>query len=208
MEFKKWLNENELDFDDSLFAQKEKTQKSNVSKILGFSKPLKKIAEGSFATLYQHPNHPDKLIKITSHKEDVDNIVKAQRIGSNNIAKVFDWVKGNKIKTIPKLKSYAIIVEKINGKPMQYSTGHFLQLADMGGGIDFDSAADWLDYQPKNHQAKILNMYNANTPKEHDKLSELFRTLNELEKYRIELSDFDQNIIDAGDRYVIVDLGF
>ena len=29
-----------------------------------------------------------------------------------------------------------------------------------------------------------------------------------MEKYRIELSDLEDNIIDAGGRYVIVDMGF
>jgi len=205
MKFKKWLNENKLDFDDSLFLQKEKTQKSNVSKILGFSKPLKKVAEGSFATLYQHPKDANKLIKITSHQEDVNNVVKAQKLNSNNIVKVFDWVKGEKIKKIPSLRSSAIIVEKISGKPMKYRSDHFLTIALMG---DFDLAADWLDYEPKESQANILEAYNLNTPEEHEKLSELFRTIDKLDKYGIDLMDFEDNIIDAGDRYVIVDLGF
>ena len=33
--------------------------------------------------------------------------------------------------------------------------------------------------------------------------------LDKLEKYyRIELSDFQDNILDSGDRYVVVDMGF
>ncbi len=206
MEFKDWLNENKLDQPwDAPFLQKEKTQKSNVSKILGFSKPLKKVAEGSFATLYQHPKSSNKLIKITSHEEDVDNVVKAQRLNSKNIVKVFDWVKGKKIKKVPELNSSAIIVEKLTGNSMKYRSDHFLELALTG---DFDKAADWLDYEPTEKQAKVLDMYNMNTPEEHEKLSELFRTINELDKYGIDLMDFEDNIIDNGTHYVIVDLGF
>ena len=88
---------------------------------------------------------------------------------------------------------------------MKYRSDHFLELALMG---DFDKAADWLDYEPTEKQAKVLDMYNINTPEEHERLSELFRTINELDKYGIDLMDFEDNIIDNGNHYVIVDLGF
>ena len=63
--------------------------------------------------------------------------------------------------------------------------------------------------EPKKQQIEILEKYNKNNPQEHDKLSSLFHTLHKLEKfYRIDLVDFQDNIMDTGDRYVLVDLGF
>jgi hypothetical protein len=104
------------------------------------------------------------------------------------------------------LKSYAIIVENIIGKHMIYSTGEFFSLSLDG---DFDTAAEWLDYEGKEIQKEIMEKYNKNNMEEHQKLSDLFKTLSKLEKYyKIELSDFQDNIIDDGERYVIVDMGY
>lgn len=88
---------------------------------------------------------------------------------------------------------------------MSYMTGDFFELSLNG---EFELAADWLNSTVHKRQAAVLDRYGKNDDGEHTKLAELFVTLGNLEKYRIELSDFEDNILDAGDRYVIVDMGF
>ena len=211
MFFKDWLNLSEAKTDyDAMFLQRDETQKqvSNFSNTLGFKKPLVKFSQGSLATLYQHPTNKNLLIKITSHKEDINNIVKAQRVDSPNVVKAFPWDKeGTLIKSLPSLNSLAIIVEKVNGTPMVYTNNDFLVLGLNGS---FEKAADWLLGTMLKEQEAILNQYNKNNVDEHYKLISLFKTLSKLSgrEYRVELSDFDQNILDTGDRYVIVDMGF
>lgn len=218
MFFKEWLNLSEAKTDyDAMFSNRDKTQKqiSNVSKLLGFNKPLVKFNQGSLATLYQHPTNKNLLIKITSHKEDIYNIVKAQRVDSQNVVKTFFWDKARKeeIKNLPDLNSLAIIVEKVNGTPMVYTNNDFLALGLNGS---FEKAADWLLGTMLEEQEAILKRYDKlglvkNDVEEHYKLISLFKTLSKLEReYNIELSDFDQNILDTGKggRYVIVDMGF
>jgi hypothetical protein len=200
MEFRTWLENYE-----KAFSQRDKTQKADVGKALGFKSNLIKYSQGSFATLYQHPKHPDRLIKITAHKEDIQNLVRAQRLNSPNIAKVFDWEKGEKVRQMPSLNSLAIMVEKIEGQPMTYTTGDFYELS-LGG--RFELAADWIAYGGNEKQKPVLDRYGLDNDREHEKLAQLLRTLGEMEKYGIELSDLEDNIIDAGGRYVIVDMGF
>jgi hypothetical protein len=210
MFFKDWLNLSEVKY-DNMFSQRDKNQfmlqspKSSVSKKLGFNEPLIKYSQGSLATLYQHPTDKDLLIKITPHKKDVENIIMAQKIESPNVVKAFRWEDSTNVKNLPSLHSIAIIVEKINGTPMVYTNNDFLDLA-LGG--TFEKAADWLLGTMLEKQEEILKRYNKNETNEHYKLAELFKTLNKLKKYRIILSDFDQNILDTADRYVIVDMGF
>jgi hypothetical protein len=207
MFFRNWLKLSEEKFDDEkMFSQRDITQKSNVGKLLGFSKPLVQFSQGSLATLYQHPTNKNLLIKVTSHKEDIDNIVMAQKLNSPNVVKAFPWDKKGKLaKEVPSLNSFAIIVEKIKGVPMIYTTSEFFDLSLNG---EFELAADWLDSTVHKAQEPILDHYNKNNPEEHMKLSGLFRTLSELERYRVELSDIQDNILDTGSRYVIVDMGF
>ena len=201
--FKKWLlKETKVD----MFSQRDITQQSNISALLGFSKPLVKLSQGSIATLYQHPNKNNLLIKVTAHHEDAENIIKAQKLKSNNIVKAFPWKNGEMIKDIPSINSKAIIVEKLLASPMVYTTSDFFDLSLNG---QFELAADWLDYTLHKKQKLILDNYNKNNFEEHRKLSDLFKTLFELEKfYRIELSDFEDNIIDSKNDYIVVDMGF
>ncbi len=207
MFFKDWMFREAKYDDEKMFSQRDKTQKSDVSSLLGFNKPLIKFSQGSFATLYQHPTDKNLLIKITSHKEDIKNIIKSQKIDSPNIVKAFPWDrKGTLIKDLPELNSLAIIVEKIIGTSMVYTTGDFFDLSLNG---EFELAADWLDSTLQKKQKEILDQYSKNNIEEHYKLSSLFRALSKLERfYRIELSDFQDNILEAKDRYVIVDMGF
>lgn len=200
MDFRTWIESYE-----KAFAQRDMTQKADVGKSLGFNAKLIKYSQGSFATLYQHPKHLDRLIKITAHKEDVKNLVRAQRLNSPNIPRLFDWEDGTKIKQLPKLNSLAIMVEKIEGRPMAYTTSDFYELS-LGG--RFELAADWMAHGGNEKQRPVLEKYGLDDDREHDKLAQLFRTLGELEKYRIEMSDVQDNIIDDGMRYVVVDMGF
>jgi hypothetical protein len=203
MFFKEWLLLNSY---DTLFLQRDKTQKSNIGKILGFGKNLVKFSQGSIATLYQHPESPNLLIKVTSHKEDISNIITAQKLKSPNVVRAVPWNSKEMVKNLPSLNSQAIIVEKVMGNPMVYTTSDFFDLSLNG---QFELAADWLNSTVHKVQAKILDRYNKNNIEEHTKLASLFLTLSKLEKfYNIELSDFQDNILDSGDRYVIIDMGF
>jgi hypothetical protein len=191
---------------EALFGQRDITQKSNVGKLLGFINPLVKFSQGSMATLYEHPADARLLIKVTSHEDDVKNLAKAQKINSPNVVKLFPWKNKKLIKELPSLNSYAIIVEKIVGDSMLYTSSEFIELSLNGS---FDLAADWLDGNLHKKQIVVLDRHNKNDIKEHYKLSGLFRSLHKLESfYGIELSDFQDNILDTVDRYVIVDMGY
>lgn len=203
--FKEWVRELEKYSDEGVFSQRDKTQKTDVSKLLGLDKPLKKFSQGSFATLYHHPTDKGKLIKITSHKDDVLNTVTAQKIKSPNIVKVFPWPNGEIIKKLPTINSLSIIVEKIEGSSMVYM-GDF-DILTLGG--NFELATDWLNSGGNKKQKLILDKYGKNTLEEQDKLASLFDALFKIEKfYKIDLADFQDNILDNGSRYVIIDLGF
>lgn len=166
---------------------------------------MKKVFEGSFATLYQHPTNVNLLIKITSHKSDIDNLIKSQRLNSNNIVKIIKWEHGEIVKKLPKLNSYAIIVEKIYGKSMVFDTNSFLALTLNG---NFELAKNWINSGGNDIQQKILNYFNKNTEKEHEKLSDLFETLFNLRRMNIDLVDFSDNILDSENKYIIIDMGF
>ena len=88
---------------------------------------------------------------------------------------------------------------------MAYTTSDFYELS-LGG--RFELAADWMAHGGNEKQRPVLEKYGLDDDREHDKLAQLFRTLGELEKYRIEMSDVQDNIIDDGMRYVVVDMGF
>ena len=186
------------------FGCRSVIDKTNIGKLLGLAKTLKKFASGSFANLYEYPGRDDILIKVTCHRSDVVNAVKAQRIGSNCIVKLTDWEDGKAYKELPSIKSWALLVEKIVGKPMIYSTGDFYTLCYNG---DFDLAKDWCEAGGSDVQKQILKKYSFGEA-ELNRLSKLFEALRSLGRLRIELSDFEDNIMDSGDRYVIVDLGF
>lgn len=205
MFFREWLLLSESSY-EALFLQRDKTQKSNIGDLLGFGKNLVKFSQGSIATLYKHPSDRRILIKVTSHKEDIANLVRAQKLGSPNVPRVFPWPSGEMVKELPSLKSQALLVEKVVGSSMVYTTGDFFDLSLNGR---FELASDWLNSTVHKNQSSILDQYGKNNAEEHFKLASLFSTLHKLEKfYGIELSDFQDNILDAGGRYVIVDMGF
>ena len=216
--FKIWLSLTEKNSEyDKIFDQRDKTKNSNVGKLLGFNTKLNIYSYGSFAVLYDHPTQKDKLIKVTSHESDIKNIVKSQGLNSPNIVKAFPWIDGKMIKQLPTLNSLAIIIEKIIGSSMSYRSSEFYDLSLYG---KFDLAAYLIDgnlpeYLQKKYgkEIKIQNQtliyHDKNNPKEYAKLTDLFNTLSTISSsYRINLSDFEDNIMDTGDRYVIIDMGF
>lgn len=189
---------------ENIFTARERIDKSNIGKLLGYNKPLRKIATGTFSNIFLHPTDQSKLIKVTCHKSDVQNTIRAQRLNSNNIVKLYSWEDGQSAKPLPTIKAWALQVEKIDGPPLKYPTDYFLRLGYMGS---FEKAADWLKAGGSESQNKILQQYKADDT-EKEKLAELFDALQSLSRIGIELSDFDQNIIDNGSRYVIIDLGY
>ena len=205
MFFKEWLLLDSSSY-SALFLQRDRTQSTDIGKLLGFDKALVRFGQGSIATLYKHPSDGGLLIKVTSHKEDVSNLVRAQRLGSPNVVRVIPWKSGELVRDLPSLKSWALIVERVVGGSMPYMTGDFYELSLNG---EFELASDWLNSTVHKRQALVLDRYGLNNAEEHSKLAGLMATLHSLEKfYRIELSDFQDNILDAGGRYVIVDMGF
>ena len=205
MNFKEFIEANAAT-EDEIFGQKDITRKTDISRLLGFNKPLQIYnKQGSFATLYIHPTNNALLIKVTSHDSDIVNLIKAQKIQSHNIPKLEKWPDGQLLKSLPKLKSKALIVEKIIGKSMVYPTNAFIKLTLNG---NFELAKDWLDSGGHKAQLSILDYFKKNTPEELSKLSDLFAAMLQLERVGIELVDFSDNILDAGNRYVIIDMGF
>jgi hypothetical protein len=169
---------------------------------------------------------------VTSHQDDIENIVRAQGLNSPNVVKAYAWDgKKNFIKNLPTLNSSAIIVEKVVGNSMVYTSSEFITLSLNG---DFDSAKQIIDVFDSNGkiikgklppyyaqlydkkikvQSAILTNRNRNNETEKNKLSSLFGAFSDLASlaYNIEMSDFDQNIIETNEpnsRYVIIDMGF
>jgi hypothetical protein len=205
MSFKTWLEATSVNSKfDKFFSQRDLIQKKDVGELLGFKQPLLKINQGSLATIYQHPKNPNWVIKVTSHKEDIQNIQKAQKLNSKNIVKMF----GNPQQVPQNPNFYWIIVEKVNGSHMVYDTNSFIALIHGDYDEKLKDAATSVLYTDGGIREQILKRYGKNSEEELEKLSSLFETLYNLQKIGIEMSDFAENIMDDGEKYVIIDLGF
>lgn len=197
MRFKIWL-ENLVQQSEKAFTAKKKIQKSDIASELGFNQPLQKYAEGSFSTLYQHPTQQNVLIKVTSHESDARRAWKAQSLESLSIVHLLDKPIQ---KIINGVKCWILLVEKVTGKSIHYSNVDILRLYDL-----FKKYENYIFDYPES--LKILKLYNSNNEEEHEKLITLFETMKKLEEINIHLVDLTDNIIDNGQRYVIIDLGF
>lgn len=196
LSFKNWLE----GVSNAKFDQRIKNQKLNLAQLLGFKKPMLQINRGSLANIYQHPEDPSKIVKITADARDAKNLWTAQRLNSPNIVKLY----GQPRQVSP--GAWAIIADKINGQPMKYDTNSFVILIQgEGAGSTADAAQEIL--YPSGIREKILNRFGMNTDAEHERLADLFSTIARIEQMRIPMSDFGQNIIDDGQKYVIIDLG-
>lgn len=185
---------------DAFFNTRDQNSQLDVGKAMGFKVPLVQINRGSLANIYQHPTDPNKIVKVTSDKRDVDNLFKAQRLNSRNIVKLYGKPKQIKSGT------FGIIADKIPGRPMVYDTNSFISLIYGKQYQSLDVASDAM-YDPDPYRQKILEKFGKNNNEEHNKLQELFQTLWLLSsQLRIDMSDFADNIMDAGSHYVIIDL--
>ena len=194
LEFKLWF-ENLVKASEKAFEAKNKIKKQekNLGKILGFQKPLNFFSQGSYALIYEHPLFQDRLIKITTHKDDAYNLYKAQRVVlpyNKNIVKLYGRPQE---KFISGVKCWVLDVEKINGPTIPLSGVEILALKN--------------DHPSDAEMSQILARYGKDTIPEHRKLNDLLDTLRKLDRIGIPLSDLTDNILDAGNRYVIVDFG-
>lgn len=205
MKFKKWLESAQVKTKyDNFFGQRDLIQKQDLGSLLGFKVPLKKIAQGSLATIYEHPKNPNWLIKVTSHVQDIKNIHKAQKLDSENVVKLF----GNPQQVPQNPNFYWIIVEKVNGSPMVYDTNSFIALIHGDYNEKLKDASTSILYTDGGIRRSILERYGKYSEEELEKLSSLFEALYKLSQIGIEITDFADNILDDGKKYVIVDLGF
>ncbi|CAK0749736.1 hypothetical protein CCP1ISM_3470003 [Azospirillaceae bacterium] len=159
------------------------------------------IGSGTMAKAYKVG---DKVIKVTRDNKDVINTVKAQRIKSPNIVKIHRLSKDG-------LSSgTAMLVDYIPGKLAPFSTGEWHAMIQGDVGMDeLREAANKIvsDTNPKGIRTKILSKHGLNDVKERNKLREVFKTLSSLQSININVDDLGDNIIDDGNKYVIIDLG-
>lgn len=203
--FKTWLNEDLDAVADKVFGQRSQNAKLSHAKImtaLGIQSneaQLRQINTGSLATIYQHPEDPSKIIKVTADAQDVKNLVKAQRLNSPNVVRVY-----NSAKIGP--KAFGLVADLVKGRSMHYNTNELLGLMN---GDNFEEAGQAVRgiMRPDRTRSKILDQLGMNTNDEKVKLSRLFQALAGLEKLGIDMYDFTDNILDAGGEYVIIDMG-
>lgn len=203
--FKTFLAEDLDAVADKVFGQRAANTKLDHVKImtaLGIKsneRKLQQINQGSLATVYQHPEDPTKIIKVTADAQDARNLVKSQRLNSPNIVRVY-----NSAKVGP--KAVALVADFIKGESMPYNTNALLGLIN---GDNFDEARQAIRgiLRPDRTRRKILDQMGMNTDEERMKLSRLFQTLAGLEKLGIDMYDFTDNILDGGNDYVIIDMG-
>lgn len=209
MNFKLWIEASSslaaLDKkSDLVFGKREKNKSLDIGEVfkkLGIktNKAPKEINHGSHANIYENPIDPSRLIKITSDVADAKNLIKAQRLNSPNIAKIYS-------SAILDNGSYAMDVQKINGVTSDYTSNSIATLID---GDDFDDAGqaskDILN--PTGTRLRLLNQLGMDSKSDLIKLSNLFKTLDRLSKIGIDIFDFTDNLIDDGRNLVLVDLG-
>jgi hypothetical protein len=160
------------------------------------------LKQGTHADIYEHPSDASKLIKITDDHEDAANIVAAQAMNSPSI------VKCHAHTTAGVQNGAALLVDFVKGQSAPYSTLEFLALLEGEHGTEPRSSANIRIMRPDVFRMNILKNHGKNQQQELLKLSRLFRTIHLLEsKLNIFLVDLADNVMDAGQIYVIVDLG-
>lgn len=206
MRFKEWIEAALLG--DELAQKASDTfvkQKWNVSSILNLlglpPEKLKTINTGSFATVYQHPTDPSKVIKVTSDKADGRQLVKAQQLRSPNVVKIYQssqLFNG----------SWVLVADFVHGPSIPFTSNTLAALIN-GKTIESPAVAARKIVQigASPFRERILAKMGKDNPLERQKLAELFITLSRLEKLGIDIADFTDNIIDTGQHYVIIDMG-
>ncbi len=182
-----------------LAAEAEITDINKLQKSLGVDlSGMQEIGHGTMATVYKVG---DKALKITRDNKDVINTVKAQRIKSNNVVKIHRLSKDG-------LSSgTAMLLDFINGQLAPFSTGEWHALIQGSGMDELSDAIKLILTDNKGIRNKILTDHGLNDSKSRSKISEMFKTLRALQSINVSIDDLGDNIIDAGDRYVLIDLG-
>jgi hypothetical protein len=205
MRFRPWL---EVTATADQVFQRVTAKDADLVQALGLplNSKLQKINTGSFATIYQHPLNATKIIKATKDKQDIMRLVKAQALMNQNIVKLHA-IQGKLFIQLGQL--YVIVADKIEGESMPYTSNSFVMLLTGKLGAESTKKAAYKIAQPglSPFRDKILAYHGRDNDEERVKLSTFFLTLAQLEQRGITMDDFTDNIIDAGDRYVIVDMG-
>jgi len=204
MRFKKWIEAVDvLAQKASNTFVKQKWNTDSILNALGLSPvKLKTINTGSFATVYQHPTDPSKVIKVTSDKADGRRLVKAQQLHSPNVVRIHQSTQ------LPN-GSWVLIADFVAGPSMPYTSNTLAALINGKTMMDDPAAAARKIVQigASPFREQILAKMGRDNNIERQKLAELFITLSRLEKLGIDMFDFTDNIIDVGKYYVIIDMG-
>lgn len=217
MRFKTWIEEYEnqtatfssLDQKaDDFFrnASKMNIPFDTILNALGLPKSNTKpkiIGKGTKATVYSNPHNPQQVIKLTSDRNDAKNFnnLLKKRFLSPNVAKCYGIAKAGP-------NAYAMLLDYVSGNAMRYTNEEFTTLIQGDNFTDYQEAILELNRAKfGKSRMRIFQNHNVNPLKETMKLVPLFRTLSQMEKFGIDLFDFDQNIIDNGTTYILVDLG-
>lgn len=184
------------DFHKATIIDKDKMLKSlNID-----GGKLTKVGSGTFAHFYDVGN--GKGIKVTSDSNDVNALIKSQALKLRNIPKVYGHTKDG-VK-----HGYAVLIDYVKGDHMPYSTSELHGLIQGKNFSELSTAKIAILRSGDPIRDKVLKNHNRDTKEERSKLSSLFHTIDRLQNMvDIEIDDYDQNIIDNGKDYVIVDLG-
>jgi hypothetical protein len=182
-----------------LAAEADITDVGKLQKSLGVDlSNMQEVGHGTMATVYKVG---DKALKITRDNKDVIHTVKAQRIKSNNVVKIHRLSKDG-------LSSgTAMLLDFVDGPLVPFSTGEWHALIQGSGMDELSDAIKLILTDNKGIRNKILTDHGLNDSKSRSKISEMFKTLRALQSMNINIDDLGDNIIDAGDRYVLIDLG-
>jgi hypothetical protein len=201
---------------NSLDAQSEQlfNQKGVNEKGLDFNAVLKKlklpptttkptkIGEGSTALVYDNPHNPKQVIKITADINDALNFHRLIQTGFDHpcVVKCYDIQKVGE-------KAYALLLDKIDGEVFTYSN-YFTHLIQGDSFEDPSEAANSIIQGLDRTRSQVFDMVGIrDTPQERQKLAAIFDGLAKLEEIGIDVFDVEENIIDTGDRYVLIDIG-
>jgi hypothetical protein len=219
MRFKTWFeNYGDPDFGtatsldqmaDDLFSSRMKNQDFKFNAVLaslGLPKSNKKpvlIGNGTLANVYVNPHNGGQIIKVTSDAQEARNfeILMKNKFQSPNIVTCYKI--GNLGPT-----TKALLCDYIQGTPMEYSNDEFLALIN---GDNFDDYSETIaalssgEYGSK--RSEVFYSHNKSPEQEAAKLIPLMSSLSQLEVLGIDIFDFDNNVLDDGVNYVLVDLG-
>jgi len=164
----------------------------------------KPIGTGSTANVYMHPQDQTKVIKVTGDFQDAQRFEKLRRRKFQHpcIVNCYAVVQVNPT-------AMAMILDYVPGNVMAYGS-MFPQLLLGDNYEDAAEAAQSIMYGGEYDKSRAQVFQASGMPdteEERERLSHLFDAIAQLERMGIIVADFNENIIDAGDRYVIIDLG-